>query len=85
VKNPTENSHAVNAARCASAVPDRASPRSRAPAAISPHAAAKVLFHWLENADGSHTIRKYSFKGHKLARISEKTYSKAAKAYKGCK
>jgi hypothetical protein len=45
---------------------------------------AKALFQWLENADGTHTIRKFTFKGDKY-KVSEKTYSTMARAYKGCK
>jgi hypothetical protein len=45
---------------------------------------AKQVFHWLANADGTHTIRKYTFKGNKY-KVSEKTYATEAKAYKGCK
>jgi hypothetical protein len=50
-------------------------------------AKAKVLIHWLENADGSQTIRRYTFKGKKVAK-TEKTYKPPgaeAKARKGCK
>jgi hypothetical protein len=45
---------------------------------------AKYVYHWLENSDYTHTIRKYTFKGNKY-KVSEKTYTTEAKAYKGCK
>jgi hypothetical protein len=48
-------------------------------------ATAKVLFHWLENPDGTHTIRKYTLKGDKLKSTSEKTYDRVSKAHAGCK
>jgi hypothetical protein len=45
---------------------------------------AKVLFHWLINGDGTHTIRKYKIKGNRYS-ISEKTYDRESKAYRGCR
>jgi hypothetical protein len=39
-------------------------------------ARATVLFHWLEDAQGTHTIRRYQFSGNKLVKKSEKTYFK---------
>jgi hypothetical protein len=48
-------------------------------------ARAKVLFHWLENSDGTHTIRKYTFKGNKVKSIKDRTYATEARAWKGCK
>ncbi|HTJ41889.1 MAG TPA: hypothetical protein VL463_07315, partial [Kofleriaceae bacterium] len=48
-------------------------------------AKAKQLFQWLDNADGTVTIRKYQFAGNKVAKISNKTFTTAEKAYKGCK
>ncbi len=45
---------------------------------------AKYVYQWLENSDYTHTIRKYTFKGNKY-KVSEKTYTTEAKAYKGCK
>ncbi len=47
-------------------------------------AKAKYVYQWLENSDYTHTIRKYTFKGNKY-KVSEKTYTTEAKAYKGCK
>jgi hypothetical protein len=47
-------------------------------------AKAKYVYQWLENSDGTHTIRKYTFKKNKY-KVSEKTYKTEAKAYKGCK
>ncbi len=46
-------------------------------------AKAKVVYQWLENSDGTHTIRKYQFKGNTWKK-SEKTYKTEAAAYKGC-
>jgi hypothetical protein len=46
---------------------------------------AKVLFQWLENSDGTHTIRKYTFKGNKVKSIKDRTYATEARAWKGCK
>jgi hypothetical protein len=48
-------------------------------------AKAKALFHWLENSDGTHTIRKYTFKGNKVSGPMSKTYRNAGAAQKGCK
>jgi hypothetical protein len=48
-------------------------------------AKAKALFHWLENADGTHTIRKYTFKGNKVKSVKDRTYLTEARAWKGCK
>jgi hypothetical protein len=47
-------------------------------------AKAPLLFQWLENADGTHTIRRYQFKGDKLAGTTNKTFKKEAEAQKGC-
>jgi hypothetical protein len=47
-------------------------------------AKARVLFHWLENPDGSHMIRKYVFSGNTV-RTTEKTYARKAQAYAGCR
>lgn len=47
-------------------------------------AKAKTLFQWLENPDGTHTIRKYQFAGNKVKKVSDKVYKTEAKAYKGC-
>jgi hypothetical protein len=47
-------------------------------------AKAKVLFQWLENADGTHTIRTYTFKGHRVKSVKDRTYATEAKAWKGC-
>jgi hypothetical protein len=46
---------------------------------------ATALFQWWENADGSHTIRKYTFKGDKVTSVKDKTFATSAKASKGCK
>jgi len=46
---------------------------------------AAVLFHWLENADGTHTIRRYAFKGDKLLKTTNRTFKTEAAAYRGCK
>ena len=48
-------------------------------------AKAKVLFHWLENPDGTHTIRKYTFNGNKVSGPTSKTYKDAGAAQRGCK
>ncbi len=48
-------------------------------------AKAAVLFHWLENSDGTHTIRRYQLKGPKLVKTTNKTYKTEAAAYRGCK
>jgi hypothetical protein len=48
-------------------------------------AKAKALFHWLENADGTHTIRKYTFNGNKVGKPVSKTYKNAVAAQRGCK
>lgn len=48
-------------------------------------ARAKALFQWLDNADGTVTIRKYQFAGNKVAKISNQTFTTADKAYKGCR
>jgi hypothetical protein len=47
-------------------------------------AKAKVLIHWLENADGTHTIRRYTFNGDKY-KATEKKYIREADAQRGCK
>ncbi len=44
----------------------------------------KYVHQWLENADGTHTIRTYTFKGNKYS-VKDKTFLTEAKAYKGCK
>jgi hypothetical protein len=44
----------------------------------------KYVYQWLENADGTHTIRKYTFKGNRYT-VSEKRYLTEARAYAGCK
>ncbi|MFN0250930.1 MAG: hypothetical protein ACKV2T_28915 [Kofleriaceae bacterium] len=46
---------------------------------------ATVLFQWLENSDGTHTIRKYQFAGDKIKSKTDKTYRFEEQAYKGCK
>jgi hypothetical protein len=48
-------------------------------------AKAKVLFHWLENADGTHTIRKYTFDGNKVSGPVSKTFKTAGAAQAGCR
>jgi hypothetical protein len=48
-------------------------------------AKAKVLFHWLENSDGTHTIRKYTFNGNKVGAPITKTFKDAGAAQRGCK
>jgi len=45
---------------------------------------AKKLFQWLENSNGTHTIRTYTFKGNTY-KAKDKTYKTEKKAYKGCK
>lgn len=47
-------------------------------------AKAKKLHHWLENDDGTHTIRTYTFKGDNYT-SKDKRYKKEKDAYKGCK
>ena len=47
-------------------------------------AKAKKLYQWLENADGTDTIRTYTFSGDKY-KVSDKRYKKEKDAYKGCK
>lgn len=47
-------------------------------------AKAKVLIHWLENADGTHVIRRYTFNGNKFSK-TEKRFITEAAATKGCK
>ena len=46
---------------------------------------ATVLFHWLQNGDGTHTIRRYQFKKDKLVKTSSRTFKTEAAAYRGCK
>jgi hypothetical protein len=48
-------------------------------------AKAKALFHWLENPDGTHTIRKYTFNGNKVSGPVSKTYNTSGAAQRGCK
>ncbi|MEO8705165.1 MAG: hypothetical protein ABI867_34285 [Kofleriaceae bacterium] len=47
-------------------------------------AKAKVLIHWLENSDGTQTIRRYTFNGSKVSK-TEKTYNTEAAAQRGCR
>jgi len=47
-------------------------------------AKAKVLIHWLENADGRQTIRRYTFNANKVSK-TETTYNTEAAARKGCR
>ena len=47
-------------------------------------AKAKVLIHWLENADGTQTIRRYTFNGGKVSK-TEKKYLTEAAAQRGCR
>jgi hypothetical protein len=47
-------------------------------------AKASVLFQWLENSNGTHTIRKYVFAGNAVKGKSEKTFKTEEAAYKGC-
>ncbi len=44
-----------------------------------------VLFQWLEDSGGTHTIRRYQFKGDKLVKTTNKTFKTEAAAYRGCK
>jgi hypothetical protein len=46
---------------------------------------ATKLFHWLENSDGTHTIRKYTFSGNKVTGTKTTTYKRAEDAKRGCK
>ena len=48
-------------------------------------AKAKVLFHWLENADGTHTIRKYTFRGNTVSGPVSKTFKTAGAAQAACR
>lgn len=48
-------------------------------------AKATVLFQWLENANGTHTIRKYVFAGNAVKGKSDKTFRTEAAAYAGCR
>jgi hypothetical protein len=45
---------------------------------------AKYVYQWLENADGTHTIRKYVFTGDRY-KVSEKTFLWEKQAYAYCK
>jgi hypothetical protein len=47
-------------------------------------AKAKVLIHWLENSDGTQTIRRYTFNGSKVSK-TEKTYNTEEAAQRGCR
>ena len=47
-------------------------------------AKAKVLIHWLENSDGTQTIRRYTFNGNKFSK-TEKTYLTEAAAQRNCR
>lgn len=47
-------------------------------------AKAKVLIHWLENADGTQTIRRYTFSGNKVSK-TEKKYITETAARAGCR
>ncbi len=47
-------------------------------------AKATRLYQWLENADGTHTIRTYLFAGNAVKGKSEKKYQTEAAAYRGC-
>jgi hypothetical protein len=48
-------------------------------------AKATVLYQWLENADGTHTIRTYRFAGNAVkGKATDKKYLTEAAAYKGC-
>jgi hypothetical protein len=47
-------------------------------------AKATVLYQWLENSDGTHTIRTYRFAGNAVKGKADKTYRTEAAAYKGC-
>ncbi|HUQ07144.1 MAG TPA: hypothetical protein VM261_31855 [Kofleriaceae bacterium] len=48
-------------------------------------AKTKVLFQWWENDDGTHRIRKYSFKGNKKVGDQERSFLTEAKARTFCK
>ncbi len=48
-------------------------------------AKAKVLFQWLENADGTHTIRTIKLAGNKVVSKTDKKYQFESQAQKGCK
>lgn len=47
-------------------------------------AKAVMLFQWMENSDGTHTIRKYLFNGNAVKAKTERTFPTEAAAYKGC-
>lgn len=47
-------------------------------------AKAKVLIHWLENSDGTQTIRRYTFNGNKFSK-TEKSYLTEALAQRNCR
>jgi hypothetical protein len=47
-------------------------------------AKAKVLIHWLENSDGTQTIRRYTFNGNKVSK-TEKTFLTEAAAQRACR
>jgi hypothetical protein len=47
-------------------------------------AKAKVLIHWLENSDGTQTIRRYTFNGDKVSK-TEKNYITESAAQRGCR
>lgn len=46
---------------------------------------AKVLIRWGINPDGTHVLRKLTFKGNKKVKDQEKTFLTEAKAYSFCK
>lgn len=46
---------------------------------------AKVLFQWWDAADGTITIRKYTFAGNAVKSVTNKTYALPDKAQRGCK
>jgi len=46
---------------------------------------AGALFQWLENSDGTHTIRKYTFSGDKLIKTTNRTFTTEEAAYRGCR
>jgi hypothetical protein len=46
---------------------------------------AKVLFQWLTDGNGVITIRRFAWKGDKLAKQTEKRYLTEKAAYRGCK
>lgn len=48
-------------------------------------AKAKKLYQWWEGADGTITIRTYTFKGNKVKSIKNKVFSHPELAYRGCK